>query len=189
MSKKLGIKIIVVITDGTQPVGNGIGPILEAKDCLWVLKNDKKGPKDLRDKSLKLAGMLLEFSGKAKKGKGLEMATKILDSGKAYDAFAAIVKAQGGKVPKQDQLRVCSVCHEYKAKQAGTLICLDNVSISRIARIAGAPKDKDAGVYLHKHCGDKVRKGETIMTIYAHGKTKLGYALEILEELDGIIVK
>ena len=55
--------------------------------------------------------------------------------------------------------------------------------------MAGAPRDKDSGILLHHHCGDSVRKGEPIMTIYSHTKEKLNYTIDLLKELDGIIVQ
>ncbi len=189
LGKELGIKVITMITEGSQPIGNGIGPVLEAKDCLWVLLNDPKGPSDLRKKSIEVAAVLLEFVGKTKKGNGIKLATEILDSGKAYQTFSEMVKAQGGKICDPSKLKPCAIKHDYKALHAGKISCIDNVTISRIARMAGAPKDKDAGLYLHKHCGDTVRKGETIFTIYAHSREKLNYAVELLDELGGIILK
>lgn len=188
LGRELGIKVCTIITDGSQPVGNGMGPILEARDCLWVLKNDTRAPADLRQKSLEMAATMLEFVGQAKKRQGIRLATEILNSGKAYQKFVEIVKAQGGRDIDPEALKPSSTYYTYCAPKKGIVQCLDNTSLSRIARMAGAPIDKDAGMYLHKHCGDIVAKGEPIMTVYAHSREKLGYALEILKELDGIII-
>ena len=87
LSKELRIEIMTIMTDGTQPIGNGIGPNLEAKDCLWVLKNDSRGPKDLREKSLQMAADIFEFVGRTKRGEGLGLATRLLDDGGAYKKF------------------------------------------------------------------------------------------------------
>lgn len=95
VGKKLGIVIKVITTDGRQPIGRGIGPALEAKDIVSVLKHEADAPQDLREKSLYMAGVLLEMSGKVKAGEGLKTATDILDSGKAWDKMQAIFKAQG----------------------------------------------------------------------------------------------
>jgi AMP phosphorylase len=189
LGRELGIKVQVMITDGSEPIGNGIGPVLEARDCLWLLKNDSRAPQDLRQKSLEMAAVMLEFTGKAKKGQGMKLATDILNSGKAYKAFLDMVRAQGGKDIDPESLQPCALGHVYKAPKAGVIASLDNVSIARIARMAGAPRDACTGIMLHKHCGDSVRKGEPIFTIYARSREKLNYAVELLEELDGIIVK
>ncbi len=189
LGKELGIKVITMITEGSQPIGNGIGPVLEARDCLWVLRNDSRAPQDLRQKSLEMAAALLEFVGKAAKGQGMNLATKFLNSGQAYKAFVDMVRAQGGKDIDPGVLKPGAIQYTYAASRAGSIACLDNVAISRIARMAGAPRDQDAGILLHHHCGDHVRKGEPIMTIYARSREKLNYALEMLKELDGIIVQ
>ncbi len=189
LGRELGIKVCTMITEGAQPIGNGIGPILEAKDCLWVLRNDSRGPADLRQKSLEMAAVTLEFVGKAKKGKGMTMATKILNSGQAYKSFLDIVHAQGGKDIDPESLKPSHISFTYKAPKAGTVCCLDNVSISRIARMAGAPRDIDSGILFHRHCGDQVKNREPLMTIYAHSREKLNYALDLLKEIDGVIVK
>jgi putative thymidine phosphorylase len=189
LGKELGISVFTMITQGAEPIGNGIGPVLEAKDCLWTLKNDSRAPQDLRRKSLEMAAVALEFTGKAKKGQGMQMAAEILNSGKAYKTFIDMVRAQGGKDIDPESLKPASLQHTYVAPKTGTVEVLDNVSISRIARMAGAPRDPDAGILLHTHCGDHIKKGEPIMTIYSRSKEKLSYATELLKELDGIIVQ
>jgi thymidine phosphorylase len=136
-----------------------------------------------------MAAVMLEFTGTAKKGQGMQLATKLLNSGAAYKKFAEMVRAQGGKDIDPESLKPCALGYTYAAPRAGIVDCLDNISISRIARMAGAPRDTCTGIELHKHCGDKVRKGDPIMTIYARSREKLNYALDLLKELDGIIVR
>ncbi|MFI5390101.1 MAG: thymidine phosphorylase family protein, partial [Bacteriovoracales bacterium] len=95
VGEKLGIIVNVFFTDGTQPVGNGIGPALEARDILSVLSLKKDAPLDLRNRSLEIAAKILEFSPKVKKGEGLKLATEILQSGRALKKFESICMAQG----------------------------------------------------------------------------------------------
>ncbi|MEM4246871.1 MAG: thymidine phosphorylase, partial [Candidatus Woesearchaeota archaeon] len=189
LGNALGIKVCTMITPGSEPIGNGIGPVLEARDCLWVLKNDSRAPQDLRRKSLEMAAVALEFAGTAKKGEGMQLATEILNSGKAYQTFMEMVKAQGGKDIDPESLKPCPLQYTFLAPKSGTISVLDNTSISRIARMAGAPRDKDSGILLHHHCGDHVNKGDPIMTIYSHSREKLGYAIDLLKELNGIIIQ
>jgi len=189
LGNELGIKVKTIITEGSEPIGNGIGPVLEARDCIWVLTNDSRAPQDLREKSLEMAATLLEFSGKVKKGQGMQTAIKILNSGEAYKKFADMVKAQGGKDIDASALKPESIQFTYVAPKAGIVTTLNNSSIAKIARMAGAPVDQGAGIFLHRHCSDHVRKGEPIMTIYSRSREKLNYALESLKELDGIIVQ
>ena len=189
LGNELGIKVTIMITEGSEPIGNGIGPVLEARDCLWTLKNDSRAPQDLRQKSLEMAATLLEFAGKARKGQGMQTATQLLNNGEAYKKFVEMVRAQGGKDIDPESLKPDNVQYTYTASRAGTVSCLDNTSIARIARMAGAPSNPGSGILLHHHCGETVRKGEPIMTIYARSREKLNYALELLKELDGIIVQ
>ncbi len=185
IGKQLGIKVKVITTNGSQPIGNGIGPVLEAKDCLAVLKNSKKMPLDLKEKSVMMAGLLLEMGGKAKKGKGKEKALAILESGLAHKKMMQIIKAQG----KMKTPQLGKETYDYRANKNGKIVEMDNEDIAKIARLAGAPKDTGAGLYLYKHVSDKAKKGEKIFTIYAESKAKLKHAKKFLKEKDGIKIQ
>jgi putative thymidine phosphorylase len=185
LGKKLGMKVAVIATDGSQPIGNGVGPALEAADCLKVLKNDSSAPKDLKEKSLLMAGLMLEMGGKAKAGKGKLLAKKLLESGQAYKKMQQIIAAQGKKVAKLHPAK-----HKlyFRAAKPGTIKEINNVFISKVARLAGAPKDVAAGIYLYKHVGEKVKKGEKVLTVYSENKEKLGYARHFLKEKKCVVV-
>lgn len=174
----IGIKITYFIDDGSQPVGNGIGPALEARDVVWVLTNHDKAPKDLRTKSLEMAAQMLEFTGKAKKKQGMKKATKMLESGKAYNKFLEIVKAQGGKELKPEQIPIGKHKYTIRATKSGRVAHVDNKITTKIGRMAGAPRDHGSGVYLHVHKRAKVKKGDPLYTIYSQNKEELGYAKE-----------
>lgn len=187
IGKKLGMKIKVTITNGNEPIGNGIGPALEARDVLKVLRNDNDAPKDLRKKSLHLATLMLEMAGKKNAQK---LATEILNSGQAYKKMKEIIKLQGGNPNiRPEEIKIGKFTYTYKSPKTGTIKDIDNHEIARIARIAGAPEDKEAGIYLFKHENEKVKKGEALMTIHAKSKVKLKYAIKNLILLDGIKVR
>ena len=189
LGKAIGIKTKVVITDGSQPIGNGIGPALEARDVLWLLKGDRRAPQDLKEKSLYVSGLLLEMCGKAGKGKGMQMAREILESGKAYHQFMRIAGAQGLKIKDENDIYIGEHAYNHAAGKSGTIRHISNKDISKIARIAGCPKDKGAGLYLYKHKGDRVKKGDRIFTIYADTKEKLKFAKKTLLEIDGVKIR
>ena len=67
--------------------------------------------------------------------------------------------------------------------------CLSNITIAKAARLAGAPRDKDAGIYIETHCGEKIKKGEAIFTVYSRSKHKLENAKRVLKKLGGIDIK
>ena len=174
LGKHFHKKIKVVLTHGDEPIGNGIGPALEINDILRILTRAEQRPLDLENKSLFLAGQIFEMTGKAKKGKGINFAKEVLDSRKALDKFHEIVKAQGGS---SKRIKPAKFCKDIIAKKTRKISEIDNKKINSLARIAGSPMDKSAGLYLYKHVGDKVKKGEKIITIYAESKSRMKEAI------------
>lgn len=182
-------KIKVIITDGSQPIGNGIGPALEARDVLWLLKGDEQQPHDLKHKSILMAGYMLELAGKSKPGLGYKDALGILESGAAYKKMLQIIKAQGCRKIEPENIKLGSYTHDYKAARKGMVSGICNLCISRIARIAGAPQDKEAGIYLYKHKTDRVKEGEVIFRIYSNSREKLKNAVEELKRNNPYSIK
>lgn len=170
----IGLKLKVVITDGTQPVGKGIGPALEARDLLAVLRNEANAPKDLKERALLLAGGLLELSGEVEPGNGRQEARELLESGRAYEKFKSICQAQGRFTEPQ----LGKYQYPVKAKRSGTVTTVDNRRLAKIAKLAGAPNDKGSGVDFLTPIGTKVTKDETLYIIYAESEGELMYALE-----------
>lgn len=181
---KLNIK--VVLTNGNEPVGNGIGPVLEMVDVIKVLRRDNP-PLDLEKKSLFLAGELLEMSEKAKRGKGILIATEILESGKAYKKFLEIIKAQKGDIHRLKKLKP-EYIFKVKAKQDLRIKHIDNKLINSLARHAGCPEDKAAGIYLYKKKGQNVKKNDLMITIQSISKDKLKNAIDFYKENEREIV-
>jgi len=179
IGKKLGIEVEVLITDGSDPIGNGVGPGLECRDVFSVLEGN--GPADLRDKSCQLAGTLLELCKKVEKGRGYKVASDLIQNGKALAKFRDIIAAQGGdgKV-KIDDLPVGKYSHKVTAAKAGRISHVDSKLISNVARAAGAPLDHGAGVLLHCESGDKVEAGATLFEIYSESEAKLDFAVKSL---------
>lgn len=185
VGQKLDMNIEALITDGSEPIGNGIGPALECIDVLQVLEG--KGPDDLRHKSILMAGKLFELCNKCKKGEGYGIAEKLVQNGKALEKFREIVGLQGGNEKvKVSDIKPGEYSATIKSVVDGNIFHIDNKTMSKIARIAGAPRDKGAGVFLHKSRGNQVRKGEPIFTIYAESETKLDFAIKALEGLEPI---
>jgi AMP phosphorylase len=179
--KKFGLDVLCVLTNGDQPIGRGIGPLLEIRDAIKVLKNEKDQPLDLRQKAIFLAGEILQLAGKAKKGQGKKLAEEILSSGKAFHKFKEIIEAQNGKVPSFEEIskKLGKFRKEIFAEKSGVVKEIDNKKMNLIGHIAGSPMDKGSGIYLEVHVGDKVKKGEKLMMIYADSKNRLDNALDI----------
>ena len=180
IGKQLGMEVHVLLTDGAQPIGNGIGSALEARDVLWILLGDERAPADLRKKSIMMAGKLLEMGSAAPLGEGVKLAEELLRSGKAYRKMVEIIDAQGRRASRPEELVLGRQTEEVRAARPGTIRSADNKFIARIARALGSPKDQGAGVYLHVHVGDRVKKGDTLFTLYADSSEKLGHARALL---------
>lgn len=190
LGKKLGMKVEVMITDGSQPIGNGIGPNLEAKDILYILTNDKRGPDLLREKALKMAGKILEMTGKAKKDGGYDAAEKILTSGKAYKKFRQIIREQKGDPDiKPDEISLGKYSETIKSRESGVVLSVSNKEITKIALALGNPKDKKAGIYLNIHIGDKVKRGDNVFTIYSDSVEKFNNTKKIIDLKKIFVVK
>ncbi|MCD4666630.1 AMP phosphorylase [archaeon] len=186
LGKLLKMKIKVILTDGRQPIGNGIGPALEARDVLWLLKNDKRSPKDLRDKSLKIAGIMMNMAGIKN---GFKKSRDILDSGKAYEKMKEIIKEQGGDYNiNPDKIILGKYRSKVRAKKTGIVRDVNSQVIAKIARIAGSPLDKKAGIYLEVHEHNIVKKGQVLFTLYSENRKRFNYAKEFLRNNHPILV-
>jgi len=181
----LGLHPEVMLTDGRQPIGRGIGPVLEARDVMMVLRNDVDAPADLRNKSVLLAGRILELDPKVRGGSGEALAREILTSGRALEKMQAIIAAQGAQ---QEPVQLGTLRHEVPAAVDGIVTGIDNLQIARIARLAGAPLDKGAGVDLYRKLGDPVCQGEELYAIYASFKSDFHFARALAGQDSGYVI-
>jgi len=180
---ELGLDVRVVLTDGMQPVGRGIGPALEARDVLAVLKGESTAPEDLRNRAAYLAGQILEQAGKASADKGTAQALKILDSGQAWHKFKAICEAQGGLFDPPES----AFQHGIVADREGIVKDIDNRRLANVAKLAGAPNAPAAGVELQVRLGDRVEPGAPTLTLHAEAPGELDYALGYLSKHANLI--
>jgi thymidine phosphorylase len=180
----LGLTLRIEQTDGSQPVGRGIGPALEARDVLAVLQGRDDAPDDLRERALRLAGAVLELAGAAPDGHGSAAARLVLEEGRAWRKFQAICEAQGGlREPPRS-----SASHVVEAAGPATVAGFDNRRLARVAKLAGAPSDKAAGLDLHVRVGDRVERGQPLFTVHAQARGELAYALEYLARQEGVVM-
>ncbi|MFN5522059.1 MAG: thymidine phosphorylase, partial [Bradyrhizobium sp.] len=152
-----------ITTDGRQPIGNGIGPVLEARDVTAVLGNEPGAPADLREKSLRLAAYLLEYDPKLRGGAGYQRARELLDSGAALKQMQKIIDAQG---PTTSRNELGDLAFDVKAGRDGVVSAIDCLRLNRLARTAGAPINKGAGIRLFKKIGDRVDQGEPLYRVF-----------------------
>jgi thymidine phosphorylase len=164
-----GIAVEVVVTDGRQPIGDGIGPALEAQDVMAVLSTDASAPVDLREKSLRLAAHLLEYDPQLRGGSGYARARELLDSGAALKQMQKIVEAQGPSPCSSD---IGNLVFDVTAPDDGFVSRIDCLQLNRLARTAGAPIDKGAGIKLFKKIGDRVERDEPLYRVYAFDQSE-----------------
>ena len=179
---RVGLHLEVLITDGHQPIGRGIGPVLEARDVMQVLQNDPQQPRDLREKALQLASRILEFDPDVRGGQGYTLARDILESGRALEKMQAIIVAQGASTVTRE---VGHLCHTVSAEHDGSVAAIDNQQMARIARLAGAPMDQGAGVDLYRKVGDKVNRGDVLYAIHAEFDADFAFAREAADQSSG----
>lgn len=185
---RMHLSLDVVITDGRQPIGNGIGPVLEARDVMQVLQNDPNAPNDLRQKALRLAGRLIECHPDVRGGDGFAIARDILDSGRALAKMNDIIAAQGSKAFDYKHPALGPLTLDVCATEAGVVTDIDNLQVARIARIAGAPKVIGAGVDLLRKLGDTVAVGEVLYRVHAGYPSDLDFARQACAKSTGYTV-
>jgi len=179
IGKKLGMTVQCAVTFGEQPVGYAIGPSLEAREALEVLMRKKNVP-DLIDKTIHIAGILFEMTGKKN---GDQLARDIIKSGKAEEKLREIIGLQHGNAEiKPEDIEIGQYGIDFHSEKSGVVLWIDNSALVEVARAAGSPKDKGAGVLLYKKLGDHVAKDERLFTIYSEKHPKLENARQLMEE-------
>ncbi len=168
---KRNIRCLLIENKG--PLGNGVGPALELIDVLRVLSGDDPCH-NLEKRSLELAGALLEMTNKAKKGQGELLAKKILYSGKALQKFEQIIKLQKGNLAR---VKIGKFRKKIYSKKSGRILEIDNKKINSLGRVTGSPYYKGSGIYIHAHEGQRVKKGDVLITIYSESSQGLRQAV------------
>lgn len=183
-------KTIAVITDMNQPLGQAVGNSLEVIEAIDTLKG--KGPGDITELSLMLAGIMIYAGNKAEsKEQGYLMAQKALESGEALKKLTEFIEGQGGNP---------EVINDYSLFPQHTctkqIICNKSGYVNKIAAKAiglasqhsGAGRatkedtiDLSAGIYLYKKVGDKVSSGDILAEIYGNDVEKVARSEEEAE--------
>ena len=179
LGSRFNMSIECAITEGSQPIGYKIGPILEAREAMETLYG--RGPHELIDKATNLAGILFEMVGHEN---GKQMALDLINNGSALEKMRQIIEAQGGDPSvKPEDLVPGEYVYDVPAPRDGRVLGFNNRDLVKIARAAGTPNDKGAGLELFAKTGDPVFEGKPMFRIYAEKKDKLNNAVKQLETL------
>ncbi len=184
-ARALGLQLVGMVTDGSQPVGRGIGPALEAHDVLRVLGNHPQASADLRERALDVAAAVVELGALVPQGAraaARELAAGVLADGRALRKFQAICEAQGafrepGVAPFQ---------RPVPAPCTGRVQAIDNRLLARAAKLAGAPHARTAGLLLGAHVGERVERGQPLFELHAESQGELDYALDFVRGHPGM---
>ncbi|MBK23399.1 MAG: thymidine phosphorylase [Halobacteriovorax sp.] len=167
--------MVCMLTNMNEPLGNTIGNSLEIIECIDVLKGC--GPKDLTELSLELAGSMVHIGGKAKTHEeGVAMVTEAMNNGSGLKVFKEMLENQGGlsDVVEDYSLlpqakcttEVPSPCDGFVKEMATRNIGLHCVDLGGGRHVAEDKIDFGVGFTIHKKVGDKVNKGESLLTIH-----------------------
>ncbi|MHA1786073.1 MAG: thymidine phosphorylase [Candidatus Helarchaeota archaeon] len=187
IGKQVNLEIQAGVTYGGQPVGNCVGPALEAREAIEALNFSGKID-SLVEKSVSLAGMLLEMNG-TQKGQGRKLAIDILKSGKAREMMLKIIEIQGGNKEIVNEIQIGEYDTRIHASQDGYITRVNNLLLNRIAVLAGAPFDKGAGLKILGKRGDKISNGDILLEIFSESETKLTKATDYALKNPPIIVE
>jgi putative thymidine phosphorylase len=192
LAKKFDVRLKCIVHKTEQPFGRGLGPLLETREALRVLEGVEERPLDLELRSLDLAGALLELciedaSPTLKDeiiktyGNPTAWATHLLYSGEALKKLKEIIKAQKGDPDvTSERLEAGKFSFAVKAHAPGSIDQINSKNATIMCKILGNPKDKKAGIYLHKKIGDSVKKGDVLYTIFAEKEYNLKEAKDSL---------
>lgn len=183
VGKKLGMKVDVELTSALEPIGAGVGAVLQVREVLRVLQQHAKRPMDLETKAVFLASKIIELVGLAKGKDAEKLAYGQLISGKARTMMQKIISAQkGDPTVLSEELGLAKIQKDIIAEKSGKVKYIDMKVVNVVARTLGSPLDLQAGLYLHKKLGDTVKKGDIIYTMYANDQGKISLAKEFLDD-------
>ena len=194
LARKFNIKLKCLLHETHEPVGRGIGPILETRDALYVLEQSPDRPLDLEKRALHLSAELLKLCLEDANKDIQEMvendfgnthawAEHILTSGQALAKMKEIVTAQGGSSYFSSAKLTSQLGHHkisLHSPHQGTISEIISSNVTVIAKILGAPSQKGSGIFFEKKLGDKVEKGDILFTLYSQSMYNLKEAKESL---------
>jgi pyrimidine-nucleoside phosphorylase len=177
IGNNVGRNTMAVISDMSQPLGYAIGNALEVQEAIDTLQG--KGPKDLEELCLVLGSQMVFLAGKAESLEDArEKLVEVMNNGKALEKFKVFLEAQGGDgsiVNAPSKLPQAKYVIEVEAKEDGYVSEIVADEIGTAAMILGAGRatkeseiDLAVGLMLRKKVGDKVAKGESLVTMYTN---------------------
>ena len=187
--ERMGKKMVALITDMDQPLGNMIGNSLEVVECVEILRGG--GPDDLRELCLELAGWMLLFGGASKSiADGMQKSAELISSGKALETFRRMIELQGGDpkvIDDPKHLPQARQTMQVKSASSGFVSSMQCEQIGTACVILGGGRERKedsvdpaVGIVLHKKVGDAVTQGEPFATIYYNADSRASRAAQLI---------
>lgn len=190
VGKKLWMKMSVQITEANEVIGNGVGAVMQVREVLRILQQHPERAADLENKVIFLASKIIEEVGLAKGKEAVKLATHQLVSWAAWEKMQAIIQAQGGNPEvNSEALPLGKHTFDIIAEKDWVLKIIDLHDINAICRKLGCPVIDQAGLYLYKKTGDKIKKGEVICKLYAQDEVKLKHGIERWKEISPLHIR
>ncbi len=188
--ERMGKRVVALITDMDQPLGQMIGNALEVVECVEVLQG--KGPEDMRELCFELAGWMLYLGGASKSvAEGKQQSAKLISSGKALEKFRQMIELQGGDPRVIDESRRLPQAQhtvQIAGTKAGYIASMQCEQIGTACVILGGGRerkedsvDPSVGIVLHKKVGDQIAVGEPLATIHYNSQAKAARAQQLIE--------
>lgn len=186
-----GRKVVTVLSDMNQPLGQAVGNILEVREALDTLRGG--GPDDFREHCLHVSAHMLVLGKVAPDlQSGRALAERAIAGGTAFAKLRALVAAQGGDVAYVDdpeRFLKAKFIEPLNADQSGYLaqvnaqmIGEESVTLGAGRARKGDPIDHTVGIVVHRRVGDQVAHGEVLATVHANDTATLASVRERLRQ-------
>lgn len=190
IGESLGRETVAVISDMSEPLGKAVGNALEVEEAILVLAGKEQGP--LRELSLTLGSHMLVLGERTEDlREARSILEQILSSGEALAKFAQMIETQGGNPRVVEDLSLLPRARRQKVVECpseGYLIIKDAQALGLAAMVLGAGRetkealiDPAVGLKTHVRTGEKIQKGQPLVTLYYNDEERLPGALEALK--------
>ena len=188
--ERMGKKMVALITDMDQPLGDRVGNAMEVEECLDIMRG--KGPEDLYTLCIELAAWMFQVGGRTKSlEEARNLSEKLLRSGAALDKFREMVELQGGKPEALDNFTLLPHAKRYvevvstKSGYVTEMKCED-VGTASVVLGGGREKKEDSvdpavGIWLHRKVSDAVAVGEPLCTIFYNDDARMAHAKKLMQ--------
>lgn len=187
--RRMGKKVVALITDMSQPLGRKVGNALEVIEALEILHG--QGPADLRELCDELSAWMFLLGGRVSTlAEGRALAAEMIASGRASDCFREIIRRQGGDAGIVDdprRLPKAEYTERIVSPRAGYVTTIQCEQVGMASMMLGGGREKISdridpavGLVLEKKAGDAVREGETLCTVRYNSDVRLDESLDLL---------